>query len=228
MRGATTPRPSADETPGAALPGAQAGMVRVEEEVVRDLRHSVGNYFHKLYYWLDRIGSEDQAAARGEQVEELGALLQRFQEFLELGLRYFQADRASPIEMKAAEVASASASVLETEFPGVDISIDVADDTAERAVRLDPQRFSLALRLVADLLGGTKRERIACALATSADHSALEVTIEAAGGDSPLETPVMEWAIARKTMSMQGGVLQASPGREDAIGGCVMRLPLGK
>lgn len=199
--------------------------MHVEEDVVRDLRHSVGNHFHKLYYWADRIGSEDGASEHLELAEELNGALQRFQEFLELGLRYFEADKASPIVMGAAEVASASKSVLQTELPGVAVTVEVADDAAAAKIRLDPQRFSLALRLIAKLLGGTKRAALATRI--SVDDGQAHVAIEASGGEAPLETPVIEWAIARKAIAMQGGALEASPSREDVSGGCVVSLPLG-
>lgn len=223
-------RRSAEEAPEASTGGDVSGagrMMRVEDEVVRDLRHSVGNYFHKLYYWADRIGSEDGASEHVELGEELSGALQRFQEFLELGLRYFEADEASPMNMGVADVASASESVLRTELPSVAVTVEVADAASTAQMHLDPQRFSLALRLIAKLLGGTKREALACRISTG-DDDRVHVTIEASGGEAPLETPVIEWAIARKAIAMQGGALEASSSQEDVIGGCVVTLPLGK
>lgn len=199
--------------------------MHVEESVVRDLRHSVGNHFHKLYYWADRIGSEDGASEHLALAEELNGALERFQEFLELGLRYFEADKASPITMAATEVASASESVLRTELPGVAVVVDVADSACGATIQLDPQRFSLALRLIAKLLGGARREALTTRI--SVDGAQAHVAIEASGGGAPVETPVIEWAIARKAIVMQGGVLEASPSQEDVVGGCVVSLPLG-
>lgn len=201
-------------------------MMRVEQDVVRDLRHSVGNHFHKLYYWADRIGSEDGAQEHVELAEELAGALQRFQEFLELGLRYFEPDQASVMDMSLADVSAASGSVLQTELPSTEVGVEVDAASAETRVTLDPQRFSLALRLIAQLLGGTKREAFQCRFGQRDGQA--EVTIEASGGEAPLETPVIEWAIARKAIAMQGGVLEASSGQEDVIGGCVVSLPLGK
>ncbi len=232
MRGAMVRR-SRDGAPDVAadtnVSGAGPGqMMHVEEEVVRDLRHSVGNHFHKLYYWADRIGSDEGAADRTELGQELNGALERFQALLELGLRYFEADKASPMEMSAADVASASESVLRTELPAAEITVTVADAVVGKRLRLDPQRFSLALRLVAKLLGGEKREAFTCDFAACGDEAAVDITIEPIGGDAPLETPVIEWAIARKAIVMQGGSLRASAAQGDTMRGCVVRLPLGR
>lgn len=199
--------------------------MHVEDEVVRDLRHSVGNHFHKLYYWADRIGSDGEKEY-ATLAEELSAALGRFQEFLELGLRYFEADRASIMEMAVSEVAGASASVLRTELPATAVEIDVDSGVADARIALDPQRFSVALRLIASLLGGVERGSFSCRFGTDGENAL--VTIEAFDGEAPRETPVIEWAIARKAIAMQGGVLRASSSQDDGIGGCVVRLPLGK
>ena len=222
---AETPEAPADENGS----GAGAGqLMHVEEDVVRDLRHSVGNHFHKLFYWADRIVGEEDASARAEQAEEMTGALQRFQEFLELGLRYFEADKASPMEMSGSDVASASESLLRTELPECEVSVALAGPAAAEKISLDPQRFSLALRLLVNLLGGAKRESFACALTVGEDAESVEFSIEATGGEAPLEIPVMEWAIARKMIVMQRGVLRPSPHQDDVVGGCVVRLPLGK
>ena len=221
---------SAAEQPAAAASDVSVteppDTMRVEAEVVRDLRHSVGNYFHKLYYWVDRIGSEDEPAARAEQVDELAGALERFQKYLETGLRYFEADQASPISMGVGEVARASASVLGTDFPGVTISVELEEAVGKRSVRLDPQRFSTALRVLVGLLGGTAREEFACRLEANSAGDALLTSIEGRGGRTPVEIPVVEWAIARKMIEMQGGALRSSPNGTDENGGCVISLPL--
>ena len=54
-----------------------SGSAALDQEVLRDLRHAVGNHFHKLFYWADRLESETENAG---QVEELTGALQRFQE----------------------------------------------------------------------------------------------------------------------------------------------------
>ena len=96
MRGPKSRRPGPNEAgrvedPAAAPEGDAAGdVIRVEEEVVRDLRHSIGNHFHKLYYWADRMGSETDSAARAGQAEELERAIQRLQDYIELALRYFE------------------------------------------------------------------------------------------------------------------------------------------
>ncbi|MDG2306029.1 MAG: hypothetical protein P8R42_15540 [Candidatus Binatia bacterium] len=209
--------------------GSGAGqMMHVEEDVVRDLRHSAGNHFHKLFYWVDRIGSEEDASARAKQAEEMSGVLQRFQEFLELGLRYFEADKASPMTMSAPDVAAASESLLQTELPEREVTVTVDESAAGTMVSLDPQRFSLALRLVANLMGGANRESFSCTLALCDDADSVEFLLDATGGEAPLEIAVMEWAIARKLIVMQGGALRTSSRQQDEIGGCVVRLALGK
>lgn len=202
-------------------------LMRVEADVVRDLRHSVGNHFHKLYYWADRVGAEDDQTPRGERIAELNGALARFQSFLELGLKYFEADRASPIEMAAREVAGASESVLRTELPACGVSVEADSSLDDARIRLDPQRFSFALRLIASLLGGPRRDVFRCRLARGPEET-VEISVEAEGGEAPLETPVMEWAIARKAIAVQEGELRRSSRQDDVMGGCVVRLPLGK
>lgn len=230
MRGAMAGSAAGESLGGVAQPDSASGVssLLVENDVVRDLRHSVGNHFHKLYYWAERLGTDGAGADRAELVDELNGALHRFQEFLELGLRYFEPDAAAPMIMTGGDIAAASESLLRTELPGCAVAVDVAEEALDVAVRVDPQRFSYALRLVAEVLGGTAREAFGCALTVSEDRGECEFTIEATGGERPLEAPVMQWAIARKAIAMQGGVLAPSSGQEDAVGGCTMRLPLGK
>lgn len=225
MVGSATGEAPGSSAEGSTTPGVS--VLTVEDEVVRDLRHSVGNYFHKLYYWADRIASEDDGTARAELQEELNGALQRFQEFLEVGLRYFQPDVASPIAMPAADIASASEALLRNELPGCAVAVDIDPGARDLAVSVDPQRFSQALRIVVDVLGGAARETFGCAISLADDGEAVEFTIEATGGEAPVEMPVMQWAIARKAISMQGGTLEPSSGQDEAVGGCTMRLPIG-
>ena len=59
----------ASETSGASgadtMTGESAGgstdsnLVRVDQEVLHDLNHELGNYFHKLYYWAEFIRAGD-------------------------------------------------------------------------------------------------------------------------------------------------------------------------
>jgi hypothetical protein len=54
---------------------------------------------------------------------------------------------------------------------------------------------------------------------------ALLVSCDIVGEAAPAEAPVMEWAIAKKAVAMQGGGLQLSGGAR-APNGCVLKLPL--
>ncbi len=200
----------------------------LDEEFVRDLRHCVGNHFHKLFYWADLLAEEPESAERVRHAEALTGALQRFQEELETGLRYFEPDRASPVEMGVAEVASATQSLLRTEVPAVRVDLDLSPEAAGHRVRLDPQRFSLALRLLVEILGGTRRESLTCRFTVEPQDGRLALFIEAAGGDELLGLPIMQWAIARKTVAMQGGEVRPAREPDGGLGGVIVTLPLGE
>ena len=201
------------------------GSAALDQEVLRDLRHAVGNHFHKLFYWADRLESETGSTG---QVEELTGALQRFQEYLELGLGYFEPNEGSLLEMGLAEFADAAAKVVHDHLGATEVTLELVAPDQSRGVRVDPQRLSLALRLVTDLLGGPSREAFDIRIVAEKDSGVCAMRISARGGEPPSELPVLEWAIARKAIAVQGGMLaRLSETNDSTVEGCVLRLPFG-
>ncbi|MBM4267007.1 MAG: hypothetical protein FJ144_10390 [Deltaproteobacteria bacterium] len=213
------------EDPATAPEGDAAGdVIRVEEDVVRDLRHSIGNHFHKLYYWADRMGSEPDSDARGEQAKQLERAIQRLQHCMDLALRYFEPDRASLVDAGGGKVAQSLRAMLSGEMSDVALEVQSSSEVDAATVRLDPQRFSAAVRLVVELLRASAGEKGTCRVRVAVGDDALLLSCDIVGEATPAEAPVMEWAIAKKAMAMQGGTLQLS-GSARAPNGCVLKLP---
>ena len=90
-------RPSnlADPTTAVAAPSEESAehgsLVVVQERVLAEISHELGNFFHKLYYWSDYIKSDSDAARKADSTA--GHMLERtisnLEDFLKVALEYF-------------------------------------------------------------------------------------------------------------------------------------------
>lgn len=231
------------EAPTAATgaPDARArrravALVPVDEEVLRDLWHEVGNYFHKLYYWSDYIksGADDLGpdSSPGQMLEQN---VHDLEDFLRATFEYFRPTSLEPVRMSGSDLARALEGVLRAETGGMS-TVEAEEGTDTATVVIDPSRLSAALRTIARHLAGT--EPAAALKATVAKRSAagaarpgdvVEIAIEAAR-DASSTTPrpsgrVADWALARRTIELHGGELTTREGRQGPTG-CVLTLPL--
>lgn len=194
-------------------PDVGRGVLVPQDEILREIRHELGNHFHKLYYWADYVtevgvGTEDTMTS-----EPLTRTIQNLERFLDLAMDFLQPYALEPIPMSIADLAAAAHQVVEAEVASADVQLEVHADLKGRKVAIDPSRFSGALRVVARSLdgqgaGGLLGYRIR--FGESADFRAIEIHLEAPtalGSGSNPEPHQLEWANAQRTMEAHGGSL---------------------
>src|SRR5262249_30060451 len=142
----------------------------IGERVVADVRHEIGNYFHKLYYWADFL-NESRSGRAGDvtATQMLEETIRGLEDLLHATLEYVRPMAATPIRMHAREVADGIVRHLTSKLAGRALATSV-DDTVpgDRMLLVDPGRLSQLLAAVA--------RRIAAA---TDDASELEVRVSA-------------------------------------------------
>jgi hypothetical protein len=211
--------------------------ILVEEEVLRDLRHELGNHFHRLYFWAESLegdasGQEALLASGQTLLHSVGKL----EEYLNLALRYFEPNRPAEARISVRELGEAVDSYLRTERSDARVELRTASDLERAQVAVDPERLSLLLRIVARRLhaGLTNGSVGSCTCRLGAHQSGqgdrtvkIEMAIAGLADKSRAgkDFSVMEWAVARKCAAMLGGVVYW----EQPDGGercCTLTLPL--
>jgi len=205
--------------------------MRIDQVVVHDLSHELGNYFHKLYYWTDciRSGATD-LGTDASPTDALDETMRRLQSFLNLALQYFEPVELAPVDMSVGDVARALESMLRGENPEALVTLRCAEGVSGALVRIDPPRLSSGLRTVARLLGGGAGSALDAAIDTSkAARDRIEIVVTASGGTPDAAARraqrVVEWAVAARVLELHGGELATNEGRSGSTS-CVLTLPL--
>ena len=200
----------------------------VDAAVLRDIRHSIGNRFHKLYYWAELLGGTTNPEKRAEQLQGLVDGMRGLQDEVEASLRYCEPESCAPMTMPLENLIEAVDRLLGSELPGVDIDVLPLAGTGPIEVWLDPQLFSQALRSVLGLLGGTRCESLTCRFETDPAGHHLEIWIATLGKEpnEEAEGSLLEWALAAKALHTQGGGLRPIGAGPSTVEGCVFALAL--
>ncbi len=203
----------------------------IGERVVADVRHEIGNYFHKLYYWADFL--TDSRSGRAGDVTATQLLedtIRGLEDLLRATLEYVRPIAVTPIRMHAREVADGIVRQLTSELCGRAVATSV-DETvpSDRALLVDPGRLSQLLTAVARRLASATAEtsplevRVGAELRGTVEVVAMRATgITNGTGHSTLTE--VEWATAENVARLIGGELTM----HDA-GGCTtfaLALPL--
>ncbi|MBY0277122.1 hypothetical protein K2Z84_17450 [Candidatus Binatia bacterium] len=230
----TVSRRRPETTQSATVESAEEGLLRVDEAVVHDLSHELGNYFHKLYYWTDRIRSGgDDAETEVPPADALDEALHRMQGFLSLALNYFDAGAPNRIAMRGGDVVKALEAMLHGENAGAAVEVDVVPDAQNVALTVDTNRLATGFRTIARLLGagpGTVL-RLEADVAAGGAGDVLRLTLSSSGGSPEAAARraqrVVEWAVAARMLERHGGSLESNEQRPGAAR-CVLTLPLAR
>lgn len=229
----TRHRPGITTPPAAEAP--QGGLVRIDEAVVHDLSHELGNYFHKLFYWTDciRTGVTDAEAGQSP-TDALDDTLHRLQAFLNQALVYFEPAVPNRIDMRGTDVAKAFEALLRTENPGAAVESVCAPAVADAALQVDTARLSTGFRTIAHLLSagpGTEFRLEADVTASGTKNERLQIVVAATGGSAEAAARraqrVVEWAVAARMLELHGGELETNEQRPGPVK-CVLTLPLAR
>lgn len=183
------------------------------DEVLREIRHELGNHFHKLYFWADLV-EESEPASQDETTDQpLKRAIQNMERFLDLTMAYLQPSRIEPISMSTGEVARAALRVLETELAGSEIGLNLGADVESRELSIDPGRFSAVLRNTAQALKAAGvGDQVPCQVSVYASDDSPGIEFVVAAPIASEQTPAdemhtLEWTNAQHTIESHGGSL---------------------
>ena len=227
LPGTTPPEPrvAPDVAPEPSAPVAPV----IGERVVADVRHEIGNYFHKLYYWADFLTeSRNGHASDVTATQMLEETIRNLEELLQATLEYVRPMAAAPIRMHAGEVVDGVVRQLCSGLAGRTVTPSV-DETlpGERVVVVDPGRLSQLLatlvRRIESSMDGTREleVRVGPEVRGTLEVVVVRMTGVATGnGHSTLSE--VEWATAENVARLAGGELSA----HDAGGRATIALSL--
>src|SRR5712691_8808179 len=68
----------------------QVAVAVVQERVLAEIRHELGNFFHKLYYWSDYLKEKPvRQPADSTATQMLERTIKNLEDFLKMSLEYF-------------------------------------------------------------------------------------------------------------------------------------------
>jgi hypothetical protein len=201
---------------------ASAAVAGPVERVVADVRHEIGNYFHKLYYWADFL--TESRAGRASDVtatQMLEDTIRGLEELLRATLEYVRPVAVVPTRMPAREVADAVVRQLAAGLDGREIAVIHASDLGDRTAVLDPGRMSQVLQAMIRRLEATvpvaARLCVTVALERRGTSEVLTLVATAPATPSPRGTVAeVEWATAENVVRLFGGELAVHDGNGTA------------
>jgi len=217
-------RPSnlADPTTAVAAPSEESAehgsLVVVQERVLAEISHELGNFFHKLYYWSDYIKSDSDSDAARKADSTAGHMLERtisnLEDFLKVALEYFYPIRLNFTKIAVGELLDGFMTHLSAHLNGNEVRV-FRDEIGEPAtILIDPARISQAFRIALhqvheDLKSGGALT-VSLGKGTRRDFPGLEMRldVEPKVPPSPLFRTAeagVEWAVAHKLIEMHGG-----------------------
>jgi signal transduction histidine kinase len=212
------PPTAIDQSPSEAPEEApeHGSLVVVQERVLAEISHELGNFFHKLYYWSDYIKSDTEGARKADSTA--GHMLERtisnLEDFLKVALEYFYPIRLNFTKTAVGELLDAFMTHLSAHLNGNEVRV-FRDEIGEPAtILIDPARISQAFRIALhqvheDLKSGGALT-VGLGKVTRRDFPGLEVrlSVEPKVAPSPLFRTAeagVEWAVAQKLIEMHGG-----------------------
>lgn len=212
-----------------------AAVVLVQEKVLAEISHELGNFFHKLYYWSEYLRD---APARQSVDSTAGEMLERtirnLEDFLKMSLGYFRPVHLSVVRMGAAEVVEGMLFQARARLNGTPLTVAQESDWRRAEILVDPGQISLAFEIVmrhlTTQIGPESQLGVGFGLGSRRDGPGLEARFRL---QAPSEPPPLfrtaeagvEWAVAERIVALHGGelVMQADDHREKTL---IVFLPL--
>jgi signal transduction histidine kinase len=210
----TPPDARAAVEPAAPEASAPGSSPTIGERVVADVRHEIGNYFHKLYYWADFL-SDSRNGRPGDvtATQMLEDTIRGLEDLLLATLEYVRPIAVTPIRMHAREVADGVVRQLTNGLDGRTVVTSV-DDTvpSDRVVLVDPGRLSQLLSALARRLAAATDDGGPIEVGIGAElRGTVEVVAVRASGTAKVVAhstlTEVEWATAENVARLIGGEL---------------------
>lgn len=218
-----------------AVPPEDGQVVLIQEKVLAEIHHELGNLFHKLYYWSDFLKERpSRQSTDSTAAQMLERTIKNLEDFLKVSLEYFHPQQLSFIRMAVPELVHGLLCQVRANLNGTRISVAEGTEWQGGEVLIDPghlsQAFEVAVRHLTMLVGPESSLRIAIERSVRRDASGLEVTFQLDGFNeaSPLfrtSEAGVEWALAQKLVALHGGEL-VERAQERGEKNLVLFLPL--
>ena len=207
----------------------------VQEKVLAEIRHELGNFFHKLYYWSDYLKEKPvRQPADSTATQMLERTIKNLEDFLKVSLEYFHPTQLSFTRMAVPDLVEGLLFQVRANLNGTPVTVSGPSEWGEAAVLVDPghlsQAFAVAVRHLTKQVGAESRVQIGVERSTRRDCLGLEVGFALATPNegSPLfrtSEAGIEWAVAQKVVALHGGELSEITG-DGAHKTIVLFLPL--
>ena len=220
-----------------ALRSEHAGAVLVQEKVMAEIAHELGNFFHKLYYWSDYLKEKPaRKSADSTASQMLERTIKNLEDFLRVSLDYFHPTQLSFTRMGVSEVLEGLLFQVRAQLNGTPITL--SDDNVWRRedaeLLIDPghlsRAFEVAVRHLTKHVGPESSVTVAIKRSARRDRAGLELDFQLRQPNeaSPLFRTAeagIEWAVAEKVVALHGGeLLERNEGPEEKS--LVIFLPL--
>jgi len=213
-------RPTGPSAPPAATASEEAheqgSLVVVQERVLAEITHELGNFFHKLYYWSDYIKSDGEGAKKTDSTA--GQMLERtianLEDFLKCALEYFYPIKLNFTKIAVAELLDGFMMHLTAHLNGNEVRVS-RDEIGEPAtILVDPARISQAFRIALHKVhedlksGGALTVSMGRGSRREFPGLEMQLAVEPKVPPSPLFRTAeagVEWAVAQKLIELHGG-----------------------
>jgi signal transduction histidine kinase len=202
-----------------------APPLAVQERVLAEVGHELGNFFHKLYYWADYL-QERRAGHGGDTTatQMLGRTVHNLEEFLRLTLDFFRPITLTPMSLPVSELVAGVLAQLRAQADGISLTVTDPGSWEGRSIVVDPVRlppvFLLAMRRLAEQAPPESRLRVSLAEVEQGGRAGIEVAfgLTTPGcATSLFQTAAagIEWAVAERVVALHGGALTEQDAGQD-------------
>jgi len=209
--------PRAVRTPA---PRAEQGTnVLVQEKVLAEIAHELGNFFHKLYYWSDYLKEKPaRKTADSTAAQMLERTIKNLEDFLKVSLDYFHPTQMAFTRMGVKELLEGVLFQVRSQLNGTPVAVgDVSRwGEVDADVLVDPSHlsyaFEVAVRQITKQLGAESTVAIDFVRSARRDAAGIEIEfhLRQPNEASPLFRTAeagVEWAVAQKFVALHGGEL---------------------
>lgn len=211
------------------LAAARPGDVRVEqftppvvqEKVISEISHELGNFFHKLYYWSEYLGEKRNGhAADATATQMLERTIHNLEDFLKISLDFFRPLKLSPMRMPVADFVAGVLGQMRAQLNGSPVTFTDPGAWEGSAIQIDPARlppvFLIALRRLTEQATAGSSIQITLVAANGPRGRGLDVEFRLCDPNvtaSLFQTAAagIEWAIAERIVALHGGELRECP-----------------
>jgi signal transduction histidine kinase len=127
-----------------------APTIVVQEKVLAEIAHELGNFFHKLYYWSDFLKErQTRKSADSTAAQMLERTIKNLEDFLKLALDYVHPTQLSFMRMGVSELLEGLMFQVRAQLNGTPVTVGDGEDWrgAEVQVLVDPSHLSHAFEV---------------------------------------------------------------------------------